>query len=69
MSASSSPEERAPAGLRDMVRRLPEWLRTDLSSTDPQRRERAEETLVAMIDASAEPKVPSRKRDRSSSGP
>jgi hypothetical protein len=49
--------------------RTPEWLRAVLSSTDPQRRERAEDTLVAMIDASAEPKVPLRKRDRSSSGP
>lgn len=33
------------------VRRLPEWVRTDLSSANPVIRVRAEETLAAMIAA------------------
>ena len=39
----------AGAALRDMVRRIPHWLRVDLNAIDPMVRERAEGALVAMI--------------------
>ena len=35
----------------DVIRRAPEWLRRDLSSTDPRAREQAEEALAAMLSA------------------
>lgn len=35
--------------LAGLVRRIPEWLRHDLTSKDTGTRERAEETLLAMI--------------------
>lgn len=46
------PSVRDDASLRELVKRLPEWLRADLSSSDLQKRERAEDVLVAMIGAS-----------------
>lgn len=36
-----------------VVARLPEWVRSDLASKDASARERAEETLAAMIVAAA----------------
>ncbi|WP_176593489.1 hypothetical protein [Sphingobium sp. EM0848] len=42
----------ADAALRDMVRRIPQWLRADLNAMDPMLRERAEDALVALIAAS-----------------
>ena len=39
------------AALRDLVGRIPQWVRDDLTATDPMLRERAEDTLVAMIAA------------------
>ncbi len=36
-----------------VVARLPEWVRTDLAAKDASARERAEETLAAMIVAAA----------------
>ena len=35
--------------LRDLVRRLPDWMRKDLASSDAPRRERAEDALHAML--------------------
>ncbi len=35
--------------LRDLVRRLPDWMRKDLASSDGPRRERAEDALHAML--------------------
>lgn len=37
------------AALRDLVRRIPQWVRDDLNATDPMLRERAEDALVARI--------------------
>tara|TARA_B100001105_G_C22198380_1_gene360042 strand:- start:287 stop:460 length:174 start_codon:yes stop_codon:yes gene_type:complete len=34
-----------------MLKRLPQWLRADLASSDAQQRERAEDALFAMITA------------------
>lgn len=34
-----------------MLKRLPQWLRADLASSDPPQRERAEDALFAMITA------------------
>lgn len=42
------------AALRDLVKRIPQWVRDDLNATDPMLRERAEDTLVAMIAALVE---------------
>lgn len=42
------------AALRDLVGRIPQWVRDDLNATDPMLRERAEDTLVAMITALVE---------------
>jgi hypothetical protein len=36
--------------IRALVAKAPEWLRHDFASTDPLARERAEDTLAAMID-------------------
>ena len=36
-----------------VVARLPEWIRSDLASKDASARERAEETLAAMVVAAA----------------
>lgn len=54
------PEKSAIAepGLREMVRRIPQWLRGDLNATDPMLRERAEDALVAMIAALREKSRP-----------
>ena len=41
----------ANVAVRDMVRRIPQWLRGDLSAIDPMLRERAEDALAAMIAA------------------
>jgi hypothetical protein len=46
------PEELAGI-VSGVVARLPEWVRTDLASKDASARERAEETLAAMIVAAA----------------
>lgn len=35
--------------IRQMVGRMPQWLRAHLSATDPMLRERAEDALSAMI--------------------
>ncbi|BAK66609.1 hypothetical protein SLG_19340 [Sphingobium sp. SYK-6] len=35
--------------LRDFLRRLPDWMRKDLASSDATRRERAEDALHAML--------------------
>lgn len=35
--------------LRDLVRRVPDWMRKDLASSDATRRERAEDALHAML--------------------
>ncbi|HUD90512.1 MULTISPECIES: hypothetical protein [Sphingobium] len=35
--------------LTDFLRRLPDWMRRDISAADPARRERAEEALHAML--------------------
>ncbi|MFT4055134.1 MAG: hypothetical protein QM681_11565 [Novosphingobium sp.] len=35
--------------LADLLRRLPDWIRRDLSASDPARRERSEEVLHAML--------------------
>ncbi|MDI1297240.1 MULTISPECIES: hypothetical protein [Sphingobium] len=35
--------------LTDFLRRLPDWIRRDISAADPARRERAEEVLHAML--------------------
>jgi hypothetical protein len=35
--------------LLGLIRRMPEWVRTDLSSKDAALRERAEDTLAAML--------------------
>ncbi|MBY8825515.1 hypothetical protein [Sphingomonas colocasiae] len=37
--------------LRELIAKMPQWLRTDLSSADPGLRERAEDTLHAMLTA------------------
>jgi len=37
------------AGLTELLRRLPEWIRADLSAKDANLRTRAEEALAAMI--------------------
>lgn len=46
-------DERALArvSVRDMVQRIPRWLRGDLNANDLMLRERAEDALVAMIAA------------------
>lgn len=36
-------------GIRQMLGRMPQWLRVDLSATDVMLRERAEDALSAMI--------------------
>ena len=41
----------ATSALRDLVGRIPQWLRNDLNATDSMLRERAEDALVAMIAA------------------
>ncbi len=41
----------ADVAIRDMVRRIPRWLRGDLNASDAMLRERAEDALVAMIAA------------------
>lgn len=43
--------EPGQAALRDLIGRIPQWVRDDLNATDPMLRERAEDTLVAMIAA------------------
>ena len=53
MMTTVEPEHTA-AALRDLVRRTPQWVRDDLNATDPMLRERAEDTLVAMIAALVE---------------
>lgn len=35
--------------LRNLVRRLPDWMRKDLASSDATRRERAEDALHVML--------------------
>lgn len=35
--------------LTDLLRRLPDWIRRDLASTDVSRRARAEDSLHAML--------------------
>ncbi|MGE6695154.1 hypothetical protein ACQKE8_22175 [Sphingobium limneticum] len=35
--------------LTDFLRRLPDWMRRDISAADPARRARAEEALHAML--------------------
>lgn len=35
--------------LRDLLRRLPDWMRKDLASSDVTRRERAEDALQVML--------------------
>lgn len=45
----------AVAAIAAVVGRLPEWLRTDLASKDGGLRERAEESLAAMISAAIDP--------------
>ncbi len=40
--------------IRHMVERIPQWLRADLSSTDPMLRGRAEDALFAMIVAATD---------------
>jgi hypothetical protein len=37
------------ANLNEMVKRLPQWLRSDLCSSDISLRDRAEDALIAMI--------------------
>ncbi len=37
--------------VQKVLARAPDWLRTDLAARDPLARERAEETLAAMISA------------------
>lgn len=37
------------AKLRDLLRRLPDWMRKDLASSDVTRRERAEDALQVML--------------------
>jgi hypothetical protein len=37
--------------VRDLLARMPEWVRTDLASKDAMTRLRAEDTLAAMIEA------------------
>ncbi len=53
--AIESPPTMQSEALVDLVQkvlaRAPEWLRTDLAARDPLARERAEETLAAMISA------------------
>ena len=39
------------AAVTEVLRRAPEWVRTDLTSRDPATRARAEETLAGMITA------------------
>ena len=46
------PEELAST-VSGVASRLPDWVRSDLASRDTSARERAEETLVAMIVAAA----------------
>ena len=48
-TGGAPPTEIGDNNLRELVRRLPAWLRADLSTTDAQRRERAEDALVAII--------------------
>ncbi len=42
-------QEDSSNSIRQMVERIPQWLRADLSSTDPMFRGRAEDALSAMI--------------------
>ncbi len=39
----------ADSKLNELLRRLPEWIRRDLASTDASRRARAEDSLYAML--------------------
>ncbi|WP_214648351.1 hypothetical protein [Sphingobium yanoikuyae] len=39
----------ADSKLNDLLRRLPDWIRRDLASTDASRRARAEDSLHAML--------------------
>lgn len=48
-AGGTPPTEIGDNNLRELVSRLPAWLRADLSTTDAQRRERAEDALVAII--------------------
>jgi hypothetical protein len=41
--------ETPDAKLRDALRRLPDWVRKDLAANDAARRERAEDTLCAIL--------------------
>lgn len=41
--------EQMKSGILAVIQRAPEWLRQDLGSKDATARERAEETLAAMI--------------------
>ncbi|CAD7338204.1 MULTISPECIES: hypothetical protein [unclassified Sphingobium] len=41
----------ANVAVRDMGRRIPQWLRGDLNAIDPMLRERAQDELAAMIAA------------------
>lgn len=47
LSISIPPKEN-PA-VRELVERLPQWLRTDLSSADVIQRQRAQDALIGMI--------------------
>lgn len=44
-------QESISQDLREVIAKMPQWLRTDLSSADPGLRERAEDTLHAMLTA------------------
>ncbi|NOW48685.1 hypothetical protein FHW96_004875 [Novosphingobium sp. SG751A] len=46
------------ANLPEMVKRLPQWLRSDLCSSDTLLRERAEDALIAMLEVHLGKKTP-----------
>ena len=47
-------QEESSNSVRQMVERMPKWLRVDLSSADPMLRQRAEDALFAMIAAATD---------------
>jgi hypothetical protein len=47
----SAPAVKADTGVPAVLRRMPEWMRRDLSSPNDRNRRRAEEALAAMIGA------------------
>lgn len=53
MGASVTDEQEPDLGptISDVLARLPEWLRRDLASEQPNQRKQAEETLAAMLGA------------------